>query len=155
MFDAFCGCATALVAAEKLKRQWIGIDIAPIAQHLVKKRLRDEVFVGAPLTKEYDPILRTDVPEREDVERVEHGGDIKDVLFASQEERCNGCCHQFPKRSLTKDHIVPTSKGGQDIASNIQLLCGFCNSTKGDRTQEYLLKRLDELDIRDITQSAC
>ena len=156
VFDAFCGCATALVAAEKLKRQWIGIDLAPIARHLVKKRLKEEVFISeVSLIKEYKPIFRTDIPEREDIEKVENNNDIKDILFTSQEERCNGCCHQFPKRSLTKDHIVPRSKGGQDIDSNIQLLCGFCNSTKGDRTQEYLLKRLDELGIRDITQTSC
>ena len=150
VLDAFCGCATALIAAEKLKRQWVGIDMAPIARHLVRKRLVDEVFVGAPLAKEYDPIFRTDVPEREDVEKVNVTKDIKDTLFVLQEERCNGCLHQFPKRSLTRDHIVPKSKGGQDVDSNLQLLCGFCNSTKGDRTQEYLLKRLDELDIREI-----
>ena len=29
VLDAFCGCGTALVAAQKLKRQWIGIDISP------------------------------------------------------------------------------------------------------------------------------
>jgi DNA modification methylase len=31
VLDAFCGCGTALVAAQKLKRQWIGIDISPTA----------------------------------------------------------------------------------------------------------------------------
>ena len=29
VLDAFCGCGTALVAAQNLKRQWIGIDISP------------------------------------------------------------------------------------------------------------------------------
>ncbi|MDT8303388.1 MAG: DNA methyltransferase, partial [Sedimentisphaerales bacterium] len=31
VLDAFCGCGTALVAAENLSRQWIGIDISPTA----------------------------------------------------------------------------------------------------------------------------
>ncbi len=31
VLDAFCGCGTALVAAQRLKRQWIGIDISPTA----------------------------------------------------------------------------------------------------------------------------
>ncbi len=39
--DAFCGCGTALVAAQKLKRQWIGIDISPTACRVMAKRLRD------------------------------------------------------------------------------------------------------------------
>lgn len=41
VLDAFCGCGTALVAAEQLKRQWIGIDISPTACRVMAKRLRD------------------------------------------------------------------------------------------------------------------
>ncbi len=41
VLDAFCGCGTALVAAEKLGRQWIGIDISPTACRVMAKRLRD------------------------------------------------------------------------------------------------------------------
>ena len=41
VLDAFCGCGTALVAAQTLKRQWIGIDISPTACRVMAKRLRD------------------------------------------------------------------------------------------------------------------
>ena len=41
ILDAFCGCGTALVAAQKLKRQWIGIDVSPTACRVMAKRLRD------------------------------------------------------------------------------------------------------------------
>jgi DNA modification methylase len=41
VLDAFCGCGTALVAAQLLKRQWIGIDISPTACRVMAKRLRD------------------------------------------------------------------------------------------------------------------
>jgi site-specific DNA-methyltransferase (adenine-specific) len=41
VLDAFCGCGTALVAAENLSRQWIGIDISPTACRVMAKRLRD------------------------------------------------------------------------------------------------------------------
>lgn len=41
VLDAFCGCGTALVAAQKLRRQWIGIDISPTACRVMAKRLRD------------------------------------------------------------------------------------------------------------------
>jgi site-specific DNA-methyltransferase (adenine-specific) len=41
ILDAFCGCGTALVAAENLGRQWIGTDISPTACRVMAKRLRD------------------------------------------------------------------------------------------------------------------
>lgn len=41
ILDAFCGCGTALVAAQTLKRQWIGIDVSPTACRVMAKRLRD------------------------------------------------------------------------------------------------------------------
>ena len=45
VLDAFCGCGTALVAAENLGRQWIGIDISPTACNVMAKRLRDVCHV--------------------------------------------------------------------------------------------------------------
>lgn len=41
ILDPFCGCGTAIHAAQKLKRDWIGIDITHLAISLVEKRLRD------------------------------------------------------------------------------------------------------------------
>ena len=41
VLDAFCGCGTALVAAQNLSRQWIGIDVSPTACFVMAKRLRD------------------------------------------------------------------------------------------------------------------
>ena len=41
VLDAFCGCGTALVAAQNSGRQWIGIDISPTACRVMAKRLRD------------------------------------------------------------------------------------------------------------------
>ncbi|MDO9082549.1 MAG: DNA methyltransferase, partial [Humidesulfovibrio sp.] len=41
VLDPFCGCGTALHAAHKLGRAWIGIDITHLAISLIEKRLRD------------------------------------------------------------------------------------------------------------------
>ena len=43
VLDPFCGCATTCVAAEKLGRKWIGIDVSIKAYELVQQRLRKEV----------------------------------------------------------------------------------------------------------------
>ena len=53
VLDSFCGCGTALVAAQNLKRQWIGIDISPTACRVMAKRLRD--VCGLP---ESEPLWR-------------------------------------------------------------------------------------------------
>lgn len=39
ILDPFCGCGTTLAVAERLKRQWIGIDISPTAVRVVERRL--------------------------------------------------------------------------------------------------------------------
>jgi site-specific DNA-methyltransferase (adenine-specific) len=41
VLDPFCGCGTAVHAAEKLKRKWIGIDITHLAIGLVERRMKD------------------------------------------------------------------------------------------------------------------
>ena len=41
VLDPFCGCGTAVHAAEKLKRQWMGIDITHLAVSLIEKRMKE------------------------------------------------------------------------------------------------------------------
>lgn len=41
ILDPFCGCGTAIIAAEKMQRKWIGVDVTSIATTLVQKRLFD------------------------------------------------------------------------------------------------------------------
>jgi site-specific DNA-methyltransferase (adenine-specific) len=41
VLDGFCGCGTTIDVAESLHRQWIGIDISPIAISLIKHRLQN------------------------------------------------------------------------------------------------------------------
>lgn len=41
-----------------------------------------------------------------------------------------------PPNLLTVDHVKPTSRGGEDKASNLTLCCFKCNAHKGDRPVE-------------------
>ena len=144
VLDPFCGCATACVAAENLGRSWIGIDVSPKAVELVNMRLQQsmgDLFHNRLVT------ARTDIPRRTDIDVPVPYRQNKHVLFGQQEGRCNGCRSEFPFRNFTVDHIVPESRGGTDHVDNLQLLCGHCNSVKGDRPQEYLAARLRELGI--------
>ena len=54
ILDPFCGCGTAIIAAEKLHRHWIGIDITWLAINLVKGRLND-MFPGVQFKIEGEP----------------------------------------------------------------------------------------------------
>jgi 5-methylcytosine-specific restriction endonuclease McrA len=46
------------------------------------------------------------------------------------------CCGRSDVK-LTVDHVVPLSKGGVNFISNIQPLCGSCNSSKGTKVIDY------------------
>jgi site-specific DNA-methyltransferase (adenine-specific) len=61
VLDPFCGCGTAVAAAQNLNRAWIGIDVTHLAVGLIKNRLRDEFgdaigdsykVIGEPTTTE-------------------------------------------------------------------------------------------------------
>ena len=141
VLDPFCGCATACVAAEKLGRKWVGIDISEKAVGLVNMRLRE--FMGD-LFHSRLVTARTDIPRRTDIAVPIPYRKQKHVLFGRQEGRCAGCKIAFLYPNLTIDHVVPRSKGGTDHLENLQLLCGACNSIKGDREMAYLMARLKE-----------
>ena len=49
VLDPFCGCGTTVHAAQKLGRQWVGIDVTHLAIGLIEKRLRD-AFEGVQFT---------------------------------------------------------------------------------------------------------
>lgn len=52
------------------------------------------------------------------------------------------CASCFESKPLTKDHIVPLSKGGSDKIENIQPLCRNCNSKKWCKINIYENKEL-------------
>ena len=147
VLDPFCGCATACVAADKLGRQWVGIDISPKAVELVNERLRKPTPLGiGPMFHNRYVTVRTDIPRRTDIDAPIHYRKNKHVLFGNQEGRCAGCRMDFPFKVFEVDHMIPQSRGGHDHLDNLQLLCSHCNRIKGDREQSYLMARLKELE---------
>lgn len=67
VLDPFCGCATTCVAAEKLGRRWVGVDISVEAYNLVKKRLKNEVANPESLFDwDKEISFSTEPPERTD-----------------------------------------------------------------------------------------
>jgi hypothetical protein len=55
---------------------------------------------------------------------------------------CLWCGRQEPQIKLTSDHVIPLAKGGCNDISNIQPLCGPCNSKKNARMIDFRLPKV-------------
>ena len=157
MLDAFCGCATTMVAAQKLGRKWVGIDCDVMAQEVtIKRMVREAGLFDAPQALN----VRSEIPERSDggetaAQRLETEFELaqqkaqiltgpqkeamRQQLYQEIEGRCEGDrgrgCRfggSFLRIEFFEmDHIKPKKRGGADRADNLQLICGPCNRAKG------------------------
>lgn len=50
-------------------------------------------------------------------------------------KRCRYC---HSEKNLTRDHIIPISKGGKLGKKNIQTLCCYCNQMKRDMSDKQI-----------------
>ncbi len=143
--DPFAGCATTLVAAEKLQRQWVGMDIWEGSHKLVVERLRDTTGLFGDVTFTADPPERTDDGEtaspflrvkeriREPEGRKMTRAEMYDFLIGQHGAKCQGCDRTFDDpRYLELDHNTPRADGGWNHISNRVLLCGPCNRLKSN-----------------------
>ena len=156
VLDPFCGCATTPIAAERLKRRWIGMDIWDGALEQVQNRLArdtglrfdDDHHVALPKVHyETAPPERTDDDEiaapilklkitrpKEDWERLSHRQIVK-VLESVQGNdlghiTCGGCGRVLEREFMELDHILPKADGGRNDIANRILLCRPCNGKK-------------------------
>ena len=58
------------------------------------------------------------------------------ALFARDQQLCLYCGRDYPRQHLTRDHVVPLSRGGRDTWENVVSACFHCNSRKGGRTPQ-------------------
>jgi site-specific DNA-methyltransferase (adenine-specific) len=153
VLDPFCGCATACIAAEKLGREWIGIDKLPQAAEVLTERAQRELQIplGDDWT-EWQPMTLEEPPKRNDLTLMNPANPQSDreLLYASQHHQCAGCQYELPLHVLTIDHIHPRSLGGLDSLGNLQLMCHACNAIKGNRSMDYLHEQLHRRGILTI-----
>ena len=128
VLDPFCGCATTLVSADRLQRQWAGIDLSPLAIKLVNERIAQDRGLWGGVTALTAPPARTDLADLPNYRTHRHR------LYGVQEGVCAGCQTHFPFRVTDLNHILPRSRGGTDHPDNLQLLCPGCKRSKGGKT---------------------
>ena len=161
VLDPFCGCATTTVAAEKLGRQWIGIDIWEGAHKTILDRLAKETHLDSgeqeqrrleydgKVTYTKDPPIRTDksevaAPEFKLQNQQElmpyqklRNNVIRHVLAQAQAAPdggvcCAGCGRSLEIEFFELDHVQPRSDSGENYITNRVLLCRPCNGYKGN-----------------------
>lgn len=59
-----------------------------------------------------------------------------DYLFRRDHYTCAYCGDVFRESELTREHIIPRSRGGKDTWMNLVTACSCCNRLKADRTPE-------------------
>ena len=149
VLDPFCGCATTPIAAERLGRQWVGMDLWDGALEIVQQRMEDsrQLLTDIPaIHYETTPPVRTDgggeaapfiqvteryaEPEGPRMSRAQ----MYEHLLAQYGQRCQGCDRTFDDpRYLELDHNTPRSDGGWNHITNRVLLCSPCNRLKAHR----------------------
>ena len=165
VLDPFAGCATTAVAAERLNRQWVAIDLWKETKDLIVHRLEAEkrMFAVEQLTVTQTPPARTDEGEvaspdlrlrmsrqPEKWQRL-YRQQIFDYLQDAQTNStglvsCAGCGRSLEYEFMELDHILPRSEGGENYITNRILLCRPCNGRKSDR---YTLRGLRERNKKD------
>lgn len=58
------------------------------------------------------------------------------ALFRRDQNLCAYCGNEFYQDKLTRDHVMPSSRGGKDIWQNVVTACGGCNKIKDNNTPE-------------------
>ena len=157
VLDPFAGCATTCVAAERLGRQWVGIDIWDNAHQTVVNRLRGEGELFGKVHYVTDQPARTDDGETsapflrvKQAVREPHGprmsrAQMYDVLLSRQGPKCQGCDRKFDDpRYLELDHNTPRADGEINHILNRVLLCGPCNRAKSNVYTLSGLRRLNK-----------
>ena len=164
VLDPFCGCATTCVVAERLGRQWVGIDLWNRAHEVVLDRFRKEGFSAKghsgdrlafgkvhyinKLPGRTDdgqisvPYLKVKEREHKPRETTISRTSMFHQLIIQQDPRCQGCDRTFDDpRYLELDHRQPRSDGGSNELSNRILLCSPCNRLKSNTLTLIGLRR--------------
>jgi 5-methylcytosine-specific restriction endonuclease McrA len=70
------------------------------------------------------------------------------TVLARDQYTCQYCSKQPTRKDLTIDHVLPRSRGGEAIWTNVVTACLGCNNRKGNRTPEEARMKLLSKPVR-------
>ena len=137
VLDPFCGCGTAVHAAQKMNRRWIGIDITHLAVSLIERRLKD-AFPGIAFEVKGTP---TDIAAARDLaERDKHQFQLWACGLVNAQpyqggrkgadRGIDGLLYVEVGRNKTEKIIVQVKGGANVTRSNIATLKGDVDREK-------------------------
>lgn len=93
--------------------------------------------------------------ERKDISRKRHNFKVvshKNILVR-EGFACGYCGKKVSLNTVTKDHVIPSCKGGKDDLLNVVAACADCNGKKADRTlREAGMALRDGVELRHLTE---
>ena len=125
VLDPFCGCGTAIVAAQKLGRRWIGIDITSLATALIKTRLRDTFGDSAAYRVVGEPVSLPDAQTLADQDKYQFQWWALGLVGARPVEQKKGSdrgidgwlyFHDEGEGSETKQVVLSVKAGHTNVA---------------------------------------
>ena len=141
VLDPFCGCGTAVVVAQALKRRWIGIDITHLAINLIKKRLNDRFkgeiegtydVIGEPTTLEEADALAKENPMQFQWWSLGLVGARPFEQKKGSDRGIDGRLYFHDDKSGKTKQIILSVKAGQVHASYVRDLRGVLDREKAE-----------------------
>jgi hypothetical protein len=129
VLDPFCGCGTAIIAAQKLNRRWIGIDVTHLAITVMRKRLEDSF-----------PGIKYEV--------VGEPKDLEGARALARQDR-----YQFQWWALSLVNALPQGgerKKGAD--EGIDGVISFLDDRKGKASRVIVQVKSGHVGVRDIRE---
>ncbi|HLX59285.1 MAG TPA: DNA methyltransferase [Ktedonobacteraceae bacterium] len=141
VLDPFCGCGTAIDAAQKLHRHWIGIDITTIAINLIKTRLLDTY--GADIVKTYrvrgEPKTFSEAQALAEQDKYQFQWWVLGLVYARGDEEKKGADHGIDGQLYFHDEVggktkqvIFSVKGGHTSVKDVRDLRGVIDREKAE-----------------------
>jgi hypothetical protein len=135
-----------------LPRKWINYEdaVSYFAKDMVKWTLGDVIatFRGGTQNDGRMSVIETPsiIAVRGKGFAIDRAGKValtNRTLFSRDKHVCAYCGKCFTSNNLSRDHIIPVSKGGEDVWTNVVTACIKCNTQKGAKLlQECRLELL-------------